>query len=178
HQVKVNRPGGILLQAQQLQGETNEQQTEAAIAQAKEARRAGAETDPLAPGDAVSRRDSNINSPPLALPRLSIPGEYVVPGGGSISAGDSAGEFTGESRGFGRGFGFAGGGQSGEGRDRNRTAGQPGRDALSIYTSAGDDAKAPAASILATPARSGAKLSFTRKEKLVTLPAFGALLPV
>src|SRR4029079_5042979 len=35
HQLKVNRAGGALLQAQQLQEESNDRQIEAAIAQAK-----------------------------------------------------------------------------------------------------------------------------------------------
>src|SRR5215475_9260829 len=45
HQVKANRPGGIAQQSQQNQAQTADQQTEAAIAQAKEARRAGDEAN-------------------------------------------------------------------------------------------------------------------------------------
>jgi hypothetical protein len=172
HEVKVNRPGGIILQDRRLQGETTDQQTEAAIAQAKEARRAGVETNPVAPGDAASRRDSTIESPPPALPQLSIPSEYVGPREGRISVGEAAGE-AGEI-----GVALTGGAQPGAGRARNRTAGQPRHGASSVYTSAGEEARAPTVSIPATPGGSSPKLSITRKEKAVTLPAFGAMLPV
>jgi hypothetical protein len=170
HQVKMNRPTGITLLAQQLQGETTDQQTEAAIAQAKQSRRSGDATDPITPTDAASRRDAAIEAPPPALPRISIPGEYVEPVEGRITARETAVD-------FGR-LGFANGYQSGEGRARNRTAGHPRHGASSIYTIDGEEAQAPAASIAAAPAPSGPKLSFARKEKVITLPVFGAMLPV
>lgn len=172
HQVKVNRPGGILLQAQQLQGETTDRQTEAAITQAKEARRSGDETNPVTSGDVVSRRASMIETPPPALPRISMPGEYVDP----IGAGISGGEVTREARGIE--FALTDSAQPAEGRVRNRTAGQPRHGASSVYTSAGEEIKDPAASIPATPSRFSSKLSFNRKENAVILPAFGAMLPV
>jgi hypothetical protein len=179
HQVKMNRPGGIALQARQLQGETTDQQTEAAIAQAKEARRSVDAVDPIASGDAVSRRDSAIEAAPPALPRISIPGEYVEPAEGRISDRETAGDAARAAN--AGGLGFTGADQSGEGRARNRTAGQPRHGASSIYTSDGEETKAPPASpasINTAPARSSPKLSFTRKEKAVTLPVFGAMLPV
>lgn len=176
HQVKMNRPGGIAVQAGQLQGETIDQQTEAAIAQAKEARRSVDAVDSIASGNAVSGHDSAIETAPPALPRISIPGEYVELAEGRISDRETAGD-------AGR-FGFTGADQSGEGRARNRTAGQPRHGASSVYTSDGKETKAPPASpaspasMATAPARSSPKLSFTRKEDVVTLPAFGAMLPV
>jgi hypothetical protein len=170
HQVKSNRPSGITQQAQKIQGETADQQTEAAIAQAKEARRAGDEARPLGTGDTASRPDSpTIEAPPPALPRLSIPREYVDPRDGKIPAGEPGGV----------GGALTGGEQPGAGRARNRTAGQPRNGTSSVYTSAGEEAKAPAVRMpAATAAAFGPKLSLTRKEKGVTLPAFGAMLPV
>jgi hypothetical protein len=172
HQVKVNRPGGILLQAQQFQGETTDRQTEAAITQAKEARRSGNETDTVPSGDAASRRASIIETPPPAFPRISMPGEYVEPIGARISAREATREASGIE------FAMAGSDQYAEGRARNRTAGQPKHGASSVYTSAGEETKDPAASIPAVQPRFGSKLSFNRKEKAVILPAFGAMLPV
>ena len=169
HQVKANRPGGITQQAQQLQGETGDQQTEAAIAQAKEARRAGEETNTAGTGDAASRPDSPIEAPPPTFPRLSIPGEYVAPRGGQIPSGEVGGV----------GASLTGADQPGAGRSRNQTAGQPQHGTSSVYISSGEEAKAPAASLPpATSAAFNSKLSLTRKEKTVTLPAFGTMLPV
>jgi hypothetical protein len=172
HQLKVNRPEGIMLQARQIQGETTDRQTEAAIAQAKEARRSVDVTDPVVPGNADSRRDSVIDATPPALPRISIPSEYVDPSDGRISAGEE----TRETRGIG--FALTGADQSGEGRAPNRKAGQPRHGVSSVYTSAGEEIEAPAASIPAAPAPFSPKLSLNRKDKGVILPAFGAMLPV
>lgn len=172
HQVKANRPGGNLLQAQQLQGETIDRQTEAAIAQAKEARRSGDVTDPAAPGNADSRRDSVEDAPQPALPRISIPGEYADPTEGRISAGEP----TREAKGIG--FALTTAGQSGEGHILNRTEGKPRHGVSSVYTNAGEEIEAPAASIPAVPSRLSPNLSFNRKEKAVILPSFGAMLPV
>ena len=169
HQVKANRSGGITQQAQQLQGETSDQQTEAAIAQAKEARRAGEEANAAGTGGAVSRPDSPIEAPPPTLPRLSIPGEYVAPRGGQIPSGEVGGV----------GVSQTGSDQPDAGRGRNRTAGQPQHGTSSVYISSGEEPKAPAASSLpATAGGFNSKLSLTRKEKTVTLPAFGTMLPV
>jgi hypothetical protein len=172
HQLKVNRTGGALLQAQQLQEESNDRQIEAAIAQAKEARRSGDETESLAPGNADPRRDSVIDAAPPAPPGISIPGGYIDPAEGRISAVEAAREPR------GTGFALTGADQSGEGRARNRTAGEPTHGASSIYTGGGEELKAPAASMPAAPARPSPPLLSNRKEKAVVLPAFGAILPV
>jgi hypothetical protein len=76
------------------------------------------------------------------------------------------------------GVALTGGERPGADRARNRTTGQPRHGTSSVYTSAGEEANAPTAILPAAPARYSPKLSLTRKEKTVTLPAFGALLPV
>jgi hypothetical protein len=183
HQVKENRPAGITLQAQHIQGETTDQQTEAAIAQAKEARRSGDGADPVALGDAASRLDSApgaaIEAPTPALPRISIPSEYIEPPEGIISDGETiVGLARAPQAPRARGFGGAGADQSGEGRARNRTADRPGHGASSVYMSDVEETKTPAANMAEAPARSSPKLSFARKENVIILPAFGAMLPV
>src|SRR5215475_3631386 len=167
HQVKASRPGGITRQAQQIPVETADQQTEAAIAQAKEARRAGGETNAATTSDAASRPDSKAEAPSPALPRLSIPSEYTEPRGGQMPSGAFVG-----------GAPLTGGEPSGAGRARNRQAGQPRNETSSVYVGSGEDAKAPSAGMPLATAAFGPKLSLTRKEKAVTLPAFGAMLPV
>ncbi|HEY8462129.1 MAG TPA: hypothetical protein VIM99_17200 [Blastocatellia bacterium] len=182
HHVKVNRPGGIILQAQQLQGERADQQTEAAIAQAKESRRSGAENNPATLDDSVFRSDSTIVPPPPALPQISMPGEYLDPRGGRIITGGAARDLAGDTAGDAAedtgGFGFAGANQSGAGGARNRTAGHPRHGASSVYVSDGEETKAPPSNVTAAAVPSNPKLSFNRKEATITLPTFGAMLPV
>jgi hypothetical protein len=178
HQVKVNRPGGAILQAQGLQGETTDQQTEAAIAQAKESRRSGDLNNPMAHGDGASRIDSTITAPPPGFPQISIAGEYDDPAGGRIISGDTARDAVRDVVRDAGGLGFASADQSGAGHAGNRTASQPRHGASSVYTIEAEETKAPAVGIAAAPARFNHKLSFNRKEKVITLPAFGAMLPV
>src|SRR4029078_2217125 len=100
-----------------------------------------------------------------------IPGGYIDPAEGRISGVEAAREPR------GTGFALIGADQSGEGRARNRTAGEPTHGASSIYTGSGEELKAPAASMPAAHARPSPPLLSNQKEKAVVLPDFGAIVP-
>ncbi|MCI0389861.1 MAG: hypothetical protein MOB07_14020 [Acidobacteria bacterium] len=174
YQVKAKRPGGIIQQGQQgqqlLGEESSDQQTEAAIAQAKEARRAGDEAgiNPAEGSSATARANPTIETALPALPRLSVSGEYVEPRAARGSAGGIGAD----------GGNPAGGEQSGAARARNRTAGQPRHSASSVYVGAGETAKASSGGMSGALPAARPSTSLLRSERQITLPTFGTMLPV
>jgi hypothetical protein len=160
HQVAAkskSKPSSLLGAAAPSLEDSMDQQTKAAIDQAKASRRAG---DPQ--GDGAAPNGPVVEPTPANLPRLALPPDYMEP---RVERNSGAGAAMGE-----------------QGRAPERTAGQPRHGVSSLYADNRMERSQPPA--IAAPAstppqsRPNPTMVMGRPIKPATLPAFGTMLPV